>query len=54
MNEAQGPNQTVPQDPPMPQATTQVHQGPQAVVPTVISSTFFTWTWMVNFCPEFF
>ena len=40
MNEAQGPNETVPQDPPMPQVATQVHQGPQAVVSTVMSSTF--------------
>ena len=43
MSEAQGPNETVPQDPPMPQAATQVHQvhqGPQAVVPLVMSTTF--------------
>ena len=43
MNEAQGPNKTVPQDPPSPQAATQVHQvhqGPQAVVRKVMSTTF--------------
>ena len=43
MNKAQGPNETVPQDPPMPEAATQahqVHQDPQAVVPTAMSTTF--------------
>ena len=42
-NEAQGPNETVPQDQPTPQAATQVqqvYQGPQVIVPTVIPSTF--------------
>ena len=38
MKETPGPNKTVPHDPPTPQAATQVHQGPQAVVPTVMST----------------
>ena len=55
MNKAQGPNETVPQDPPTPQAATQipqVHQGPQAVVCTVMSYYFLSWTRMVNYCPD--
>ena len=40
MNEAQGPNETIPLDPPTPQAATQVHQGTQVVVSTEMSITF--------------
>ena len=43
MNKAQGPNKTVPEDTPTPQVATQfhqVHQDPQLVASTVMSTTF--------------